>query len=367
MSLLLERGYTACEIDFEGKFWMDYPWAERFGELARENDIALSVHAPIAGFMGHLERGKKYNMATGMLDHSAGVAVALRRRARGLPPGLSPRPGTRGRARVRRRPARLAARAAGGQGSRRPLRHRGDGPRPRPREPRRRPLDRRARRVGASGDRLRAHARDLRRRLRRGRRAFAEALDAGGRRAGGRRTVPHPLLRHRVREPQRDEAPPLRRGHAPRRATRARLWHASIGRRRSSRSRRTRSRARRSARSCSARASRGFARRGRGQASAKMALQLDRMRENEELFRMANERLRQQVAGSVTADRLVPFVCECADEPLPGAGRDDARRPPTRARGTRTRSQSRPATPPTEGEVVVQEYDSFHVVRKEAA
>jgi deoxyribonuclease IV len=76
VSLLLERGYTACEMDFEGKFWMDYPWAERFGELARENDIALSVHAPIAGFMGHLERDRKYNMATGMLDHSAGVAVA---------------------------------------------------------------------------------------------------------------------------------------------------------------------------------------------------------------------------------------------------------------------------------------------------
>ena len=76
IELLQERGYTACEIDFEGKFWMDYPWAERFGELAREADIALSVHAPIAGFMGHLERDKKYNMATGMLDHSAGVAVA---------------------------------------------------------------------------------------------------------------------------------------------------------------------------------------------------------------------------------------------------------------------------------------------------
>jgi deoxyribonuclease IV len=76
IGLLLERGYTACEIDFEGGFWMDYPWAERFGELAREADIALSVHAPIAGFMGHLERDKKYRMATGMLDHSAGVAVA---------------------------------------------------------------------------------------------------------------------------------------------------------------------------------------------------------------------------------------------------------------------------------------------------
>src|SRR5215510_13749419 len=76
VALLQERGFTACEIDFEGKFWMDYPWAERFGELARERDIALSVHAPIAGFMGHAERGKKLNMAVGMLDHSAGIAKA---------------------------------------------------------------------------------------------------------------------------------------------------------------------------------------------------------------------------------------------------------------------------------------------------
>jgi deoxyribonuclease IV len=76
VDLLLERGYTACEIDFEGGFWMDYPWAERFGALVREAGIALSVHAPIAGFMGHLERDKKHRMAVGMLDHSAGVAVA---------------------------------------------------------------------------------------------------------------------------------------------------------------------------------------------------------------------------------------------------------------------------------------------------
>jgi deoxyribonuclease-4 len=76
VSALLERGLSACEIDFEGKFWMDYDFAERLGELARENDIALSVHAPIAGFMGHAERGKKLNMAVGMLDHSAGIAKA---------------------------------------------------------------------------------------------------------------------------------------------------------------------------------------------------------------------------------------------------------------------------------------------------
>src|SRR5438445_6889597 len=76
VAALLERGYSACEIDFEGRFWMDYDFAERLGALARENDIALSVHAPIAGFMGHAERGKKLNMAVGMLDHSAGIAKA---------------------------------------------------------------------------------------------------------------------------------------------------------------------------------------------------------------------------------------------------------------------------------------------------
>src|SRR5690348_14947711 len=76
IELLRERGYTACEIDFEGKFWMDYPWAERFGRLARDAGIVLSVHAPIAGFMGHVERDKKQRMAVGMLDHSAGIAKA---------------------------------------------------------------------------------------------------------------------------------------------------------------------------------------------------------------------------------------------------------------------------------------------------
>ena len=76
IDVLLERGYSACEIDFEGGFWMEYPWAERFGELARDAGIVLSVHAPLAGFMGHVERDKKYRMAIGMLDHSAGVAVA---------------------------------------------------------------------------------------------------------------------------------------------------------------------------------------------------------------------------------------------------------------------------------------------------
>src|SRR5207248_7719908 len=74
VSILEKRGFTACEIDFEGGFWMDYPWATWFVALAREAKIVLSVHAPIAGFMGHVERDKKQRMAVGMLDHSAGIA-----------------------------------------------------------------------------------------------------------------------------------------------------------------------------------------------------------------------------------------------------------------------------------------------------
>jgi len=76
IALLVERGYSACEIDFERKFWLDADFAARLGELAREAGIALSVHAPLAAFVGHAERGKKLNMAVGMLDHSAGIAKA---------------------------------------------------------------------------------------------------------------------------------------------------------------------------------------------------------------------------------------------------------------------------------------------------
>jgi deoxyribonuclease IV len=75
VSLLRERTFSACEIDFAGGFWMDYDWAESFGKLARKARIVLSVHAPIAGFMGHLEHDKKFRMAVGMLDHSAGIAT----------------------------------------------------------------------------------------------------------------------------------------------------------------------------------------------------------------------------------------------------------------------------------------------------
>jgi deoxyribonuclease IV len=76
---LVEHGYTACEVDFEGGFWMkdEWRWAARLGELARDAGIALSVHAPIAAILGHLPGDEqKRKRAFGMLDHTAGIAAA---------------------------------------------------------------------------------------------------------------------------------------------------------------------------------------------------------------------------------------------------------------------------------------------------
>jgi deoxyribonuclease IV len=76
VELLLARGYSACEIDFEGRFWMDWEFAERLGRRARDEGIALSVHAPLFAIVGRPEKDKKHRMAVGMLDHTAGLAVA---------------------------------------------------------------------------------------------------------------------------------------------------------------------------------------------------------------------------------------------------------------------------------------------------
>jgi deoxyribonuclease IV len=73
---LVARGLSACEIPPSGRFWNDYDAATELGRLAANADVVLSLHAPIAGFMGHAERGRKLNMAFGMLDHSAGIAKA---------------------------------------------------------------------------------------------------------------------------------------------------------------------------------------------------------------------------------------------------------------------------------------------------
>ena len=76
VAAVADAGYDACEVGFGGGFKIDYPLAERLGAAAREHDVLISIHAPLAGFMGHLDLGKKYRMAVGMLDHTAGLAAA---------------------------------------------------------------------------------------------------------------------------------------------------------------------------------------------------------------------------------------------------------------------------------------------------
>ncbi len=216
IELVVQAGYDACEIDFEGGFWMDYPWAERAGR-GRPGARRRALGARTALRVGRPPRGERAQVGLG-----ARGARPLRRDRRGLrrggrrvPPRVPPRSHTRGCDRERRRAARARASTAGGQGPGRAVRRRGDGARARPRLARGLRRDRGADRLGATCVGLRAHARDERRRLpRRG--AVPRRARARRRRAAARRPLPHPLLGHRLREPQRDAAPPLRRGHAPR-------------------------------------------------------------------------------------------------------------------------------------------------------
>ncbi|HZR96096.1 MAG TPA: TIM barrel protein [Gaiellaceae bacterium] len=74
---LAARGYRAVEVGFVGKFWLDYDAAPALADAMRAHDVVVSVHAPLAAFMGHVEREKKFKMALGMLDHTAGLAKAI--------------------------------------------------------------------------------------------------------------------------------------------------------------------------------------------------------------------------------------------------------------------------------------------------
>ena len=75
VELLLARGLSACELDFESGFWMDYPWAEGLREVAAAHDVVLSVHAPLFAFPGHPDP-RKAKQALGALDRCAGIATA---------------------------------------------------------------------------------------------------------------------------------------------------------------------------------------------------------------------------------------------------------------------------------------------------
>ena len=229
-TLLLERGYDACEIDFEGSFWMDYPWAERLGEAAREADVALSVHAPLFGVHGPpgAERAQ--------------VLLRRRRRSTAAPasrPPAAPRSSssTPASCSAARREDAIAS-VVEQLGT---LRERLEG------KGRAVPFGvevmGRVRDLGSLDDVVEISRRtgwvrpvlDFAHMHATSDGAYLEAepvrrgARGGRRRARAGRAVPHPLLRHRVREPQREAPPALRRGHAPRRAAARGARRASSG------------------------------------------------------------------------------------------------------------------------------------------
>ena len=90
------------------------------------------------------------------------------------------------------------------------------------------------------------------------------------------------------------------------------------------------------------------------------------MRENEELFRTANERLRTHVKDVVSPERPVPFLCECMDE-LCMERIEMVLGDYRHVRASNDTFAVAPGHAAPHGEVVVEEGSVFHVVRKEAA
>jgi hypothetical protein len=94
-----------------------------------------------------------------------------------------------------------------------------------------------------------------------------------------------------------------------------------------------------------------------------MASRQERLVENQERFRSANQRLRERISDLARADQLVPFLCECADETctapvnvtleIYGDVRDD-----------QARFLILPGHATVEGEDVVTENERYAVVEK---
>jgi hypothetical protein len=92
----------------------------------------------------------------------------------------------------------------------------------------------------------------------------------------------------------------------------------------------------------------------------------ERMRENEDLFRTANDRLREQIEDDVAAERSIPFLCECMDDLC--MERIDMTLGDYRHVGADGDTFAvAPGHAAPQGEVVVEERNAFHVVQKEAA
>jgi hypothetical protein len=89
----------------------------------------------------------------------------------------------------------------------------------------------------------------------------------------------------------------------------------------------------------------------------------ERRRENEYVFRSANERLSQVVEKRVPPSARVPFLCECADETC--MGRVDV----TLDQYRELRSHERrfimlPDHQRTVGEEIVEQHDGYYITEK---
>lgn len=89
----------------------------------------------------------------------------------------------------------------------------------------------------------------------------------------------------------------------------------------------------------------------------------ERMVENEELFRRANERLREHVAEIAAPEQRIPFLCECTDDTCMARvelNRDEY----ARVRADRHHFLIVPGHPMMESERVVVQEDHVWIVEK---
>lgn len=90
----------------------------------------------------------------------------------------------------------------------------------------------------------------------------------------------------------------------------------------------------------------------------------ERLVENEELFRRANERLRERAERIVEPGESVPFLCECIDEKCMERI-DLTLEVYERVRSDHEQFVIRRGHPRLDGEKIVEEEDRFLIVSKE--
>ena len=96
-----------------------------------------------------------------------------------------------------------------------------------------------------------------------------------------------------------------------------------------------------------------------------MATREERLTQNQKLFRVANERLRERVSELDTDEAPIPFLCECADDACLGR----VELAPSRYQEVREHENRYMILPDhlmVEGERVIEDNGHFHVVEKES-